>query len=86
MLDFMKLDIKIIETKPEHGLSIREIVPNDQIGQKMGQIFGELMSHFGKNRVMMAGPPFARYHTFDSEKTDMEVGFPVADTPEETAG
>ncbi len=81
MLDFMTLDIKIIETKPEHGLSIREIVPNDQIGQKMGQVFGELMAHFGKNRVVMAGPPFAMYHSYDSEKTDMEVGFPVTGAP-----
>lgn len=27
---------------------------------------------------MMTGPPFAMYHSFDSEKTDMEVGSPVA--------
>jgi effector-binding domain-containing protein len=74
----MKLDIKIIETKPEHALAIREVVPNAQIGQRMGPIFGELMAYFGKSKVMMTGPPFAMYHSFDGEKTDMEVGFPVA--------
>ncbi len=75
----MKLDIKIIEIKSEQGLSIREVVPNAQIGQKIGQIFGELMAYFGKSKVMLTGPPFAVYHSFDNEKTDMEVGFPVAE-------
>ncbi len=74
----MTLDIMIIEAKPEQGLSIREVVTYPQIAQKMGQIFGELMAFFGKNKVMMTGPPFALYHSFDDEKTDMEVGFPVA--------
>lgn len=62
---------------PQTALAIREVVPNDQIGQKMGQIFGELMAYFGKSKVMMTGPPFALYHEFDKEKMDMEVGFPV---------
>jgi effector-binding domain-containing protein len=75
----MKPDIKIIQTKPEHALAIREVVPNAQIGPKMGQILGELMAYFGKSKVIMTGPPFALYHSFDSEKTDMEVGFPVAE-------
>jgi effector-binding domain-containing protein len=74
----MTLDIKIIETKPEQGLSIREVVPNAQIGQKMGQIFGELMAYFGKSKAIMTGPPFAIYFSFGDQKTDMEVGFPVA--------
>ena len=55
----MQPDIKIIETKPEHALAIREVVPNAQIGQRMEPIFGELMAYFGKSRVMMTGPPFA---------------------------
>jgi len=74
----MKLDIKIIETKPEHALAIREVVFNAQIGQKMGQFFGELMAEFGRSKVMITGPPFAMYHSFDKDRTDMEVGFPVA--------
>jgi effector-binding domain-containing protein len=74
----MKLEIKVIEMKSESALAIREVVPNAQIGSKMGQIFGELMAYFGKNKVMMTGPPFALYHDHDDEKTDMEVGFPVA--------
>jgi effector-binding domain-containing protein len=74
----MTLDIKIIETKPEQGLSIREVVTYPHIGQKMGQIFGEMMAYFGKSKVMIIGPPFAMYHSFENEKTDMEVGFPVA--------
>jgi len=81
----MKLNIKIIETKLEQGLSIREVVPNAQIGPKMGQIFGELMAYFGKSKVMITGPPFAMYHSFDQEETDMEVGFPVAE-PHKGAG
>ena len=81
----MKLDIKIIETEPEHALAIREVVLNAQIGPKMGQIFGELMVEFGKNKVMITGPPFALYHSFDNDKTDMEVGFPVAE-PQKGAG
>lgn len=74
----MNHNIKVIVLKPQHALAIREVVPNAQIPQKMGQSFGELMAFFGKAKFTMTGPPFALYHDFGDERTDMEVGFPVA--------
>lgn len=74
----MKGEIVIVELRPEHGLAIRERVENEMIPRRMGEIYGELMQHFGRKGIRMAGPPFALYHEFNQKTTDMECGFPVA--------
>ena len=76
----MNPEIKVIETKPQTAMAIREVVPNAQIPQEIGRIFEDLMAFLGKNKIVVAGPPFSLYHNYDDEKTDMEVGFPVSHT------
>ncbi|MGD0817517.1 MAG: GyrI-like domain-containing protein [Methanomassiliicoccales archaeon] len=73
----MSSDIKIIEQEPVPILSIREMVQNTQIKSMMGEMFGQLWMFMEKNKIEVAGPPFAIYHDYDQQKCDMECGFPT---------
>ena len=73
----MVAEVTIVQVIEVPTMSIRATVPNDKIGESMGEIYGELMGYVQKHGVNIIGPPFAYYHSFDMEKTDMECGFPV---------
>ena len=77
----MHPSISITTVSPQQGLAIRERVPNAQIGPRMGEFFGELAAYLGRQRLTMTGPPFAIYHEYNMESTDMEAGFPVSGMP-----
>jgi effector-binding domain-containing protein len=75
-------NFKVIEVRPEKGISIRETVPSSEIGTKMGEMYGRVMEYTITKGLRVAGPPFALYHDYDQEKTDMECGFPVSGSNE----
>ena len=58
-------------------MAIREIVEVSTISEKMGQIFGELFGYLGRKGIQPRGPPFAFYHSWSEQTTDMELGVPV---------
>ncbi len=70
-------DIELITTKEQPALSIRERVKMQDVPMTMGRIFGEVAGFMQSNGVPMAGPPFAQYHSWTNEETDLECGFPV---------
>lgn len=70
-------EFEVITTQEQTAISIREKVKMQDIPQAMGRMFGELMPILQKD-VQCAGPPFALYHSWASDETDMDVGFPVA--------
>lgn len=69
-------EFEVITTKAQTAISIREKVKIQDIPQAMGRMFGELMPILQKD-VQCAGPPFALYHSWSDDETDMDVGFPV---------
>lgn len=69
-------DFEVITTKPQPAISIREKVKVNDISQQMGRMFDELCPLL-KGEVVCAGPPFALYHSWSDDETDMDVGFPV---------
>jgi effector-binding domain-containing protein len=70
-------EFEVITTNAQPAISIREKVKMQDIPQAMGRMFGELMPILQKD-VQCAGPPFAFYHSWSQNDTDMDVGFPVA--------
>lgn len=70
-------EIKVITTMPQMAVAIREKVKTGDIPQTVGGMFQELMPLLGKE-VRCVGPPFAYYHSWSDDETDMEVGFPIA--------
>jgi len=79
----MKPDIKIVETKRQPTLAIRESTDLASIPDKMGRIFMEIFAFMQTRGIVPAGPPFAYYYDVNSMAAnkgivDMECGFPVS--------
>jgi len=74
----MKFTIENVSSRPVVG--IREQTKMTEIGNKMGALVPELVT-FAGDRV--AGPPLARWHTWEGDAGEMEVAIPVR---EPTAG
>jgi effector-binding domain-containing protein len=64
------------------AIAIRAQVPLAELPRFFGGAFGELAA-YGADHV--AGPPFARYHTFDPARIDIEAVMPL-DTPLSVSG
>lgn len=79
----MNDDVKLINTKAQPSLSIREKVKYEDIPTAMGRMYGELVVHMQKNKVQMIGPPFAYYHSWSNGEVDVECGFPVTASSKE---
>jgi hypothetical protein len=69
-------EFEVITTQKQTAISIREKVKMQDIPQAMGRMFGELMPVLQKD-VQCAGPPFALYHSWSEDETDMDVGFQI---------
>ncbi len=70
-------EVKVMMTMPQPAIAIRERVKTGDIPQAFGRMFQELMPVLEKE-VRCVGPPFAYYHSWSDDETDMEVGFPIA--------
>ena len=80
MGDQQSLDTVVLEDRmPQPVLSIRATVRIDELAERHGESLRELWRSMQTRGVMVAGPPFVRYHTFGPTETDVEVGIPVAD-------
>jgi effector-binding domain-containing protein len=77
-------DPEIVDVSPQPTAAIR-------ITQRMAEL--DLASAFDRGMPLVAsrivesggsigGPPFGRYHRFGPDVVDVEIGFPVASTPD----
>jgi AraC family transcriptional regulator len=71
------VEVKVVMTMPQQAIAIREKVKVGEIPQAFGEMFRELAPVLQKD-VRCVGPPFAYYHSWSNDETDMEVGFPIA--------
>ena len=68
-------EIQTVEAVPT--VSIRRVVPMEQIAQAMGEIYGRLAAFTAEHGVQPAGPPYSRYHAITEAGFDLEAGFPL---------
>ena len=71
-------DIKVVDLQETICMAIEEEVENHKIPMAMVKMFQDLSAFFQENSIVMAGPPFAYYHSWGDLKTHMSVGFPVS--------
>ena len=69
------MDIKIESIEPQPIVGIRESVTMSVIGNRIGELAPKVMAQAGEKA---AGPLIARYHTWDGDGGEMEVGVPVS--------
>lgn len=75
----MSFTIENIPSQPVVG--IRSMTKMEEIGDRIGELMPELMAHVGDR---MAGPPIARWHTWEDDAGEMEVAVPVREPMEGT--
>ena len=73
----MKFSIETIPAQPVLGIRTQTTLA--QIGDDIGRVMPELAGHAGER---MAGPPLARWHTWDGNSGEMEVAVPVREAAE----
>ena len=71
------MEFKIVELKPLQALAIRDVCAARELGNKFGEIYGEIEAFMKKHSVQSAGAPFGIYHAHSPEKFDLEAGIPV---------
>jgi len=71
------MSCELKQARPQAVASIRTTAKTEKISEVLGQLFGEVAGYLGTLGVQPAGPPFARYHTWEEDTFDMEAGFPV---------
>ncbi len=73
----MALDFGTREIGAQPILGVRVTAKMSELGQIMGPLFGEVMTHMQRNGQHPAGLPFAIYHGMDGGEVDVECGIPV---------
>ncbi|MEI6767111.1 MAG: SRPBCC family protein [Bacteroidota bacterium] len=74
------IDVLQTSVQEQAYLSIRETVTPENISERMGAIYGEIMAYMSTCGLKAEGSPFAIYHTFSEKSFDMEAGIPVNKT------
>ncbi len=74
----MDAPIEMVDVKPKDAMAIRAMVSNERMGEAMGDIFYRVLEFLAESGAAFDGPPFAFYHSYSDERTDMTCGFPVS--------
>ncbi|MFH2004905.1 MAG: SRPBCC family protein, partial [Bacteroidota bacterium] len=71
----IKIEATNIQEQPI--ISIRTTCNHKDIGQTLGQLYGELLGYMQKSGAQMTGAPLAIYYSYSLEKFDLEAALPV---------
>ena len=69
--------LELHELHPREAAVVRVAVPRDQLQGALAEAMGEVSRGMNEAGVPLAGPPFARYLSFDATRVVAEIGFPV---------
>jgi AraC family transcriptional regulator len=78
------IDAEIVELEPQPTAAVRVQQPMEglDLASAFDRYLPLVMSRVKDAGSDVAGPPFARYHRFGPDVVDVEIGFPVASTPD----
>jgi effector-binding domain-containing protein len=60
-----------------HVLTIKATCTQEEISQKLGELYGEMVMNMQKNKLEYAGHPFAIYHKYDPKAIELEAGIAI---------
>jgi effector-binding domain-containing protein len=69
--------IKMEDMEAIYFLSSKANVAVTDISNTLGNLYGGIMAYMGAKNIEMSGMPMCFYHTWDSDKTEMEAAIPV---------
>jgi effector-binding domain-containing protein len=72
------IDLQVQQLEKRSALLIKDSAMVNDVGAKMGTLFGELSAFMQKNKIEMAGYPFCIYYSWDYTKPFvMECAIPI---------
>lgn len=75
---------RIEERASQPTLTVRDQVAHAELPNLFDRAFGSIIERLSELGEEPTGPAFAYYHSLDMEHPDLEVGFPVARTLEDS--
>jgi effector-binding domain-containing protein len=72
-----KMKIEASMVSGQTVLTIRDTCPSSEISKTLGSLYGEISMYMDKEGLKQVSQPFAIYHSYSPETTDMEAGIPV---------
>lgn len=85
--DMPKIEVSIQQLEKRNALLIKDSAMVNDIGAKMGELFGELSAFMATNKIEMAGYPYCIYYSWDYSKPFvMECAIPVTVKVAKTTG
>lgn len=74
------IDAEIRELTPQATVAVRIVGPMSELD--LGRLFGEHLPNIAHGIAdrggQPAGAPYGRYHSWDADRVDVEIGIPVA--------
>ena len=58
-------------------LTIKAVCKQEELPNKLGELYGQISANMQKNNLQFAGQPFAVYHKYDPQAIEFEAGIPV---------
>lgn len=79
------IDIEVVDLKSFHSFTIMDSAMMGELETLMKKNMDELSQYFKKYKVQPAGPPFAMFYNWETEKPiRMRVGYPIFEETKET--
>ena len=58
-------------------LTIKAVCSQEELSDKLGELYGQIVTEMQQNKLEFAGQPFAIYHKYDPKAIEFEAGIPV---------
>ncbi|MDO5575885.1 MAG: GyrI-like domain-containing protein [Fibrobacter sp.] len=70
--------MEIVNTTEFNALSIRTVTTSmPDFHKVIDESFGEIMAYMQHKGILCCGAPFIRYHSFDIDNMDVDIGWPI---------
>jgi effector-binding domain-containing protein len=71
------MEVTIVKLEPKWALAIRDNCTAMELGNKFGELYGEIGKFTKSHSLEAAGFPFGIYHSFSPENVELEAGIPI---------
>jgi AraC family transcriptional regulator len=82
----MSYEVKVTEIKRTPTITIRGVTTADKLGEHFMDVMPRLGRYAEANGMNVIGPPFARYFDYSPERVELEAGFPLASSTNDSDG
>jgi effector-binding domain-containing protein len=71
------IDAEVRELREQPTAAVRVTAPTPELASLFDRHLPRVMSRLTELGSSIAGPPYARYHSYGADEVDVEIGFPT---------